>query len=1091
MTFAELIEKTGKSVSPEQMEAILSDKATVVSAGAGSGKTTVLSLRFVRLVLSGKAHSDEILTLTFTNKASAEMYERIHALLSLAAETDESVKADLKDHFPKARISTMDSFWSEIARTDSLEYGITRDFQSLEAEEGAEEDLIKNVYEELQSRDELKEGFLILSSLYTSSEIISLLKEIASSSSDILTSFDSGRNTESYTSIVSIINADCMKRAEYVFSKLQELDAANMANGQHEEIQKALQAYVTDDFSSLPVFNLNKLRRKDDKALKDFIKEEDVKGFFSRLSLLSLLEKTLNDASSVSVLIEAFIASVQRKKRSQGLLSYRDTESLCRSVLINNRDVRDYYKKRFKYIMVDEFQDNNGRQRDLLYLLSERLGEHSPSIPSVEALDREKLFFVGDDKQSIYYFRGADVSVFRSLKDDIIKMDGNILTLSANYRSEPQLIDAFNSLFGRVFSTSLSPEEIEKERLMTLLTGEEYKSFFASPEPILSRDGIAGVNASLSLAVTSDEKSEGDEYAPAEEAEAVFIARRIEEMIGGDDYLVPDGKGGVRRPSYGDIAILLRTTAPQMPIEKAFRLYGIPYVVEESTSATIEGIGWDIYAFLQLLVYPEDKLSYMAVLRSPFARISDEGLLFLSSFEGTAFSTDPAFPSSEDLRAYGRVKALYLELKGMVGRISISLLISMLYHESGYSTYIRSDRYLSVYEEHVSYIQAAASLFDRSGKTLPVFLDYLRPLVGKAGKLRNASVQHLDTEGVRIMTIHRSKGLQFPIVFLSDADHGPGNQVAMSTLISFEGDKPCIMPDLIERGTPNLVIQEVAHYKKRREEAELRRLLYVALTRASCHIVITAHMRRISSGTSLLDLFSENYDINDEIIPSVLQRDVLREREEKPDTSWYLQPVSSEPLWERRRFGVKDSSHSETEITAGGPELPHLSSDSIVSAHSIQQDFGTMVHNLLECAMKGEKYIPVFPPSLTDEEKKGLLASLDEIRQGFLSSAFYDQVVKNHETEEEVRFYYPSDGGVAEGSADLLIFGEDFNLVVDYKTDRFLNEAQHMAQITAYARAMEDLYGKKCLAILLYVRGWQPGTLVDKDGNTVKGLLQL
>ena len=142
MRFEDLLFEAGIRVSDEQMAAIMADRAAVVSAGAGSGKTTVLSLRFVRLVLSGKAHADEILTLTFTRKAAAEMYERIYSLLSLAAEHDESAALELSEHFPKARISTMDSFWGEIARTDSLRFGVTRDFQYLESYVTAEDEMV-------------------------------------------------------------------------------------------------------------------------------------------------------------------------------------------------------------------------------------------------------------------------------------------------------------------------------------------------------------------------------------------------------------------------------------------------------------------------------------------------------------------------------------------------------------------------------------------------------------------------------------------------------------------------------------------------------------------------------------------------------------------------------------------------------------------------------------------------------------------------------------------------------------------------------------------------------------------------------------
>ena len=121
---------------------------------------------------------------------------------------------------------------------------------------------------------------------------------------------------------------------------------------------------------------------------------------------------------------------MEEEKRRLGVLSYKDTEALARAILIDNKDVRNYYKRKFRYIMVDEFQDNNASQRDMLYLLSERLDRCGDGIPSVEETDPSKLFFVGDDKQSIYYFRGADVSVFRSLRNDISRIGGSIRDLS-------------------------------------------------------------------------------------------------------------------------------------------------------------------------------------------------------------------------------------------------------------------------------------------------------------------------------------------------------------------------------------------------------------------------------------------------------------------------------------------------------------------------------------------------------------------------------------------------------------------------------------------------------------------------------------
>ena len=1092
MTIDQLLAKTGKRISDEQRAAILTDNAAVVSAGAGSGKTTVLSLRFVRLVLDGKAHADEILTLTFTRKAAAEMYERIYALLSAAAEEDSSLLEELNVRFPKARISTMDSFWGEIARTDSLRFGVTRDFVSLEADEGTADDMVRDIYEELQLRPDLEEGFLVLSGLYTSASLRELFGRIVTEETDILTSFDPEQNTSSYKRMADLLDSVYGgKRARYIFTSLADLNERYPANGQHAEIETALEAYRNDDYSSLPSFNLNKLRKAADKPVQNFVKDEDLKKYFETLKLLSALKKSTEDAAAVSNVIAAFVSAFQRRKREMGVLSYRDTESLCREVLITNTDVRDYYKNRYRSIMVDEFQDNNSRQRDLLYLLSERSDVHSPGIPPLEALTPGKLFFVGDDKQSIYYFRGADVSVFRSLREDIGRAGGDVLSLSANYRSEPGLIEHFNSVFSSVFAAGPDDEDLEAERIAERLTGERYMSFYADAEPISARPPMPGVVPAIELAaVPAPEKGE-EGFASGDDSEAAYIAEKVRRIVGSDDYLIPDGDGGLRRPRYGEIAVLLRTAAPQMPIERAFRTRGIPYVVQESTSAAIEGVGWDIYAFLQLLIYPDDSLAYMAVLRSPFARISDEGLLFLMDDKGPAFSSDPEFRSSSDAEAYASVRDLYQSLRPLAGRIGITGLLTRLFHESGYNAYLMSSGYLSVYAEHYSYIWAAAALYDANGRSLPAFLDYLRPLIGQAGKLKNATVQHLETDGVQIMTIHRSKGLQFPVVIIADADHGSGNQASRSKLISIGGPDPCIMPDITEGGG-NLLLRELAAYRTRREEAELRRLLYVALTRAVDHVIVTAHMRSRRVGLSLLDIYSEGFGCIPDNIPKLKEDEVFSSEKIISDYDFYSLPVSPEPKYSERRFGVKDASHREEERAVHkGEELPPLPSDEIVRKHSMQQEFGTMVHLALECLMRVDEPRYVFPAGLSDEERSVLISVLSGIIESFRESGFFRSVVAGRKAETEVRFFYPAEDGVAEGSADLVIFGSGCNLVVDYKTDRFMDEAEHLGQITAYARAMEDLYGKKCLAVLLYVRGWRRGTPVDSSGTPFRGTLPL
>ena len=350
-------------------------------------------------------------------------------------------------------------------------------------------------------------------------------------------------------------------------------------------------------------------------------------------------------------------------------------------------------------------------------------------------------------------------------------------------------------------------------------------------------------------------------------------------------------------------------------------------------------------------------------------------------------------------------------------------------------------------------------------------------------------IQHIEESGVQIMTIHRSKGLQFPIVILADSAHGASNKSKSDRLISIDGSNPLILPSLSDGD--DVIQSEMCEYSSRREKAEARRLLYVALTRAVDHLVLTGYERKNGMSGSLYSIYMEGNDGNvEEIerIPDVYEG--YDSASARHSFDWYDAPVSLEAVYNEKRFGVKDASHKETgwARSEDAEELPSLATDTIIAEHGIYQEFGVMVHSMLEAAVSGRTYIPSYPPVLSEEERKVISETLGEIEKAFFSSAFYKKHIKDHRTLAEVRFYYPAGNSVAEGSADLLVFGDDYNLVVDYKTDRYKDESMHKGQITAYAEAMEDLYKKKCLAVLLYIRGMTEGTFLDKNGDEVKGL---
>ena len=194
----------------------------------------------------------------------------------------------------------------------------------------------------------------------------------------------------------------------------------------------------------------------------------------------------------------------------------------------------------------DEFQDNNELQKQILFLLAERLGYEGDGVPGPEFLERSKLFFVGDEKQSIYRFRGADVSVFKSLSSEIVKAGGASIDLRTNYRTEPDLIEEFNRIFLRVMANG----------------GESFEADFES----LGTRPAKGIQSRFDYFIKPKKEEKNEDEASQEQAEAAFVANLVKKMTETDEYLIPDSKAenGRRRPKYNEIAILYRTMSRQI-----------------------------------------------------------------------------------------------------------------------------------------------------------------------------------------------------------------------------------------------------------------------------------------------------------------------------------------------------------------------------------------------------------------------------------------------------------------------------------------------------------------------------------------------
>ncbi|WP_010253956.1 UvrD-helicase domain-containing protein [Treponema primitia] len=881
--------KTKLELNAEQRAAAYCKENAVVAAGAGSGKTSVLASRFAYLLTEKGYRVDQILTLTFTKKAAAEMYQRIYNTLSEIAANDPGPKGEraregIKD-FIRARIQTLDSYAVSIVKQAASRYGIRPDFTNDNercraiAEEVSLPFLIAHRHHPAVERlypqkspsgiagdifaaaifnysyidgphdftEDVKKQFSIICTEWKklSSEITALLKHLA----DILLEDGGDKLLPDLVPLMVQFSSGKIKfpdegEIRSFFDSLLPLSDLECITGAESHPVRAAVLEILSYLGELYALDLRKGKRSDNPA-KELIKQfrNSLYGSFSSLAVFCMQAGFI---LSVMFLLDSLQELYLDKKRAEGVLTFTDVARLARTILRDHPDIRKSEKKAFEAIMIDEFQDNNELQKELLFLLAEHPDRMDTSIPPPEELEPGKLFFVGDEKQSIYRFRGADVSVFRKLKDELAAGD---LPLKINYRSAPELIGAFNAIFG---GSQYDPmgEKPPAEFASVFASGKPLPLYEASYSPLQAGSVNEG---KFTLCVLNagdepdDDTNDADQLSPLEN-EARFTAERIQKLL-----TERDASGSpIYRPD--DIAILFRTHSPQHLFEKHLRLLNIPYASEAINGFFYGGPINDLMSVLRLAAYPLDTEAYAVMLRSPFVGLSLQSLAVCLAVMNSGPSKTPFSDEAlselleiEQVRfLQGRI--LYERIRDRASESTLSEMVSELWYAEGYRYETEWNPQTVVYRELYDYLFHLAAKADEDGLGLAGFTDMVQTLREDDGGLEEIDIPLERPGAVRLMTIHKSKGLEFPVVFLcccgshgrrgggsSDVyDAGPGG-------ISFNPPMPpeCFGISGVKR---NFFYEQSSGEEKRKKTAELRRLLYVAMTRAERELYLTGSL---------------------------------------------------------------------------------------------------------------------------------------------------------------------------------------------------------------------------------------------------------
>ncbi len=680
----------------------------LLSAAAGSGKTSVLVERFVAAVRDDEIAPARILAITFTERAAGELRERVRArLLELG---DREAARDTEAAF----VGTFHGFCARLLRAHALAAGLDPGFEIID--EGLSGRLRERAF---------------------TAALRALLAGERGDAVDLLAAYGVDR---------------VRAMVEQVYGELR-------SRGQ--------------GLPRLPASSSDDLDATRARALVD-------------------------------ELLQGFGRAYERLKRARAAVDFDDLELLTRELLDERAGVRSAWADRFELLMVDEFQDTNPRQLAIL-----------------KALDRGNLFTVGDELQSIYGFRHADVSLFRARRAELEELGGS-LRLSRNFRSREALIDVVNAVF-----------EARWRDYTPLLAGRgEDADEDAEPEVELLLTDVRGWEERRDLA---DAIAAGLPHAQLwRQAEARMLAGRIAELV----------RGGQARA--GDVVVLLRAAGDLEVFERALQLCGLRTLAAVGAFWGHQQIS-DGIAYLRALANPMDEGALYSVLASPLAGCSPDGLALLAdaarasgvgvwqtALEETLL-TQLAPPDRDALTSFcARLRGERSE----VPRRTISELLERVV-AGGYREHLLGLEWAERRLANIHKLLRLARRFEASeGRDLRGFLDHVAYMQQTAGVEPDAPVDGVEPDAVRLMTIHAAKGLEFPVVALADLGRQPNTQTPD---LLVDGDRIGLRLVRLDGAgsTPALDYDELCRERREREAEEEDRILYVAMTRARERLLLS------------------------------------------------------------------------------------------------------------------------------------------------------------------------------------------------------------------------------------------------------------
>jgi ATP-dependent helicase/nuclease subunit A len=859
-----------RELKPEQKTAAHTlGRHLAVTAGPGAGKTFVLVERYLEILRTQKVSVDNIVAITFTNRTA------IDGLLRTTTGDERKRWLRHKRALEGAVITTIHGLCSRLLHEFPVEANIDPQFVLLDEhqavmllEAAVEESLTSAIHHGDEKIVQLTQGF-------SRSALARALLELY---------WKYRGEGLSLGTIEKLSAANHASEGDYA-AALKELDAAmaslisvrGLSRGAEEKRSRiardwpALRAILatppneqTIGAYCQAIEDLREWRPNKGKGTTSAVERLDellwgaksgdrVRGKVPSLGF-DLLARDY--ALAILKLLGEIDDRLDTEKQRLSVVDFDDLQLRTLKLLTEHPEVMSRVAERYRFFLVDEFQDTNGLQRDLMTKLGMMPGAN--------------LFIVGDRKQSIYGFRGADVDVFREMSAEIEAAGGTQVPLHLNFRSQKPLIDALNFLFERIFHARA---EIPVEHLGQL--------GYVEHEPGIPERGAEDESPLVELLVSilpdaartepdeSEEDAADDQNQPnVRERDAEQLVERISALVsaGSADILSAGSENSqdACAPSvnYGDIAILFRALTGVWVYESALRRAGIPYL-------TVQGKGFyqreeitDLIQLLRFLDNTTDELALAAVLRSPLCGISDNALLALRCGPKTGDQgperfhrrhlwpalrqqSEVQFIDDEERAELDRAAAFLSAMVRRRNRCGIAELLRQAVAETEFMTVIAANFDGAHRIANVEKLFRLAEQFERTGANLiRDFVDYVEEFEAVGGRESEGQMDK-SADVVRLMTVHQAKGLEFKVVIIPDLHREPIRRDAPFILDRRRG-LSLRVPDGRGQMVRGAFLDELQKRAGWREEFESMRVLYVAATRAEDRLIFSGAIARKS-----------------------------------------------------------------------------------------------------------------------------------------------------------------------------------------------------------------------------------------------------